>query len=125
LEREAFLEVLAGPLRDVADAAGGELLEVTAGGARPPELAAALLRELRPAPDTVLVLEDLHRADEGTLDAPPLSADAVRALPEPHGVDGDDLHRRTGGNPSTITCRRSSPSSTRRAGRARSRRWDR
>jgi DNA-binding CsgD family transcriptional regulator len=146
-----------GPLRDVADAAGGELLEVTAGGARPPELAAALLRELRANPGTVLVLEDLHWADEGTLDAlrvlgrriagvpslaiatfrddadhalrvvpgelataagvvrirlPPLSADAVRALAEPHGVDGDDLHHRTGGNPFYVTEVLSTPGAT-------------
>jgi hypothetical protein len=66
LEREAFLDTLAGPLGpllDVAEAAGGELLEVTAAGARPPELVAALLRELRATPATVLVLEDLHWAD--------------------------------------------------------------
>jgi DNA-binding CsgD family transcriptional regulator len=146
-----------GPLRDVADAAGGELLEVTAAGARPPELVAALLRELRATPGTVLVLEDLHWADEGTLDAlrllgrrivgvpslaiatfrdqadhplrvvlgelataagverirlAPLSAEAVRALAEPHGVDGDDLHERTGGNPFYVTEVLSAPTAT-------------
>ena len=137
-----------GPLLDVADAAGGELLEAVAADARPSALVPALLRELRAAPGTVLVLEDVHWADEGTLDAlrligrrigtvpalvvatfrddagpalrivlgelataagvvriglSPLTAPAVRALAEPHGVDGDDLHRRTGGNPFYVT----------------------
>ena len=137
-----------GPLLDVADAAGGQLLEVTAAGARPAALVAALLHELRSQPGTVLVLEDVHWADEGTFDVlrllgrridgvpslavvtfrdeadhplrvvlgelatargveririPPLSAGAVRELAEPHGVDGDDLHRRTGGNPFYVT----------------------
>ena len=57
-----------GPLLDVADAAGGELLEAVAAGARPAALVTALLHELRAAPGTVLVLEDVHWADEGTLD---------------------------------------------------------
>ena len=137
-----------GPLIDVADAAGGELLEAVAAGARPSALVAALLRELRAAPGTMLVLEDVHWADEGTLDVlrligrriatvptlvvatfrdeaeqalrivlgelataadvvrialPPLTATAVRALAEPHDIDGDDLHRSTGGNPFYVT----------------------
>ena len=137
-----------GALLDVADAAGGPLQEAVASGARPAALVTALLQELRAEPDTVLVLEDVHWADEGTLDAlrllgrriagvpalaiatfrenadepvrmvlgelataegvervriPPLTAAAVRELAEPHGVDGDDLHRRTGGNPFYVT----------------------
>jgi DNA-binding CsgD family transcriptional regulator len=136
------------PLLDVADAVGGELLEAFEAGARPAALVTALLRELRDAPGTVLVLEDVHWADEGTLDAlrligrrigtvpvlviatfrheadpalrivlgelataadverialPPLTAEAVRALAEPHGVDGDDLYQRTGGNSFYVT----------------------
>jgi DNA-binding CsgD family transcriptional regulator len=135
-----------GPLLDVAETVGGELLAAAESGARPAELVTALLRELRAAPGTVLVLEDVHCADEGTLDLlrllgrrmegvpslaiatfrdvadhplrivlgelatvatrirlPPLSVEAVRALAEPHAVDGDDLHRRTGGNPFYVT----------------------
>jgi DNA-binding CsgD family transcriptional regulator len=56
-----------GPVEDVAEQAGGELAARLREGARPAELAAALLRELRAAP-AVLVLEDLHWGDEGTLD---------------------------------------------------------
>jgi DNA-binding CsgD family transcriptional regulator len=127
-----------GPLLDIAEQAG-----IAAEDERPAALVAALLRE-----QDRLFVEDLHWADEGTLDAvrllgrriadtsalvvatfredggealrvllgelatapgvermrlPPLSADAVRELAEPHGVDGDDLHRRTGGNPFYVT----------------------
>jgi DNA-binding CsgD family transcriptional regulator/tetratricopeptide (TPR) repeat protein len=68
-----------GPLLDVADATGGELAELVGGGARPHEVAAALLRELRtPA---VLVLEDVHWADEATLDV--LTLLAARLGPAP------------------------------------------
>ena len=57
-----------GPLLDVADAAGGELQEAVAAGPRPAVLVTALLHVLRDRPDAVLVLEDVHWADEGTLD---------------------------------------------------------
>jgi DNA-binding CsgD family transcriptional regulator/tetratricopeptide (TPR) repeat protein len=56
-----------GPLLDVADVTGGELASLVAGGARPHEVTAELLRELRARP-TILVLEDAHWADEATLD---------------------------------------------------------
>jgi DNA-binding CsgD family transcriptional regulator/tetratricopeptide (TPR) repeat protein len=137
-----------GPLLDVADATGGELQEAVTGGARPAAIVTALLHTLRDEPDAVLVLEDVHWADEGTLDVlrllgrrmrgvpalaivtfrddepgplrvvlgelatamgvvrielPPLSAEAVRTLAEPHGIDADALHRSTGGNPFYVT----------------------
>lgn len=134
-----------GPLLDVAEATGAELAELVAQVARPHEVAAALLSELRGQVPTVLVLEDVHWADEATLDvmtllaaridsAPalvlatyrddeldraeqlrfvlgelvrrtqriklgPLSRAGVADLAEPHGIDGDELYRRTGGNP--------------------------
>jgi DNA-binding CsgD family transcriptional regulator/tetratricopeptide (TPR) repeat protein len=134
-----------GPLSDVAATTGGELEDLIAAGARPHEVAMALLGELRRPPPTVLVLEDVHWADEATLDvltliatrisaAPalvlasyrddeldraeqlrfvlgelvrrpgrlkiaPLSEAGVAELAAPHGVDGDELYRRTGGNP--------------------------
>jgi DNA-binding CsgD family transcriptional regulator len=55
-----------GPLLPVAEATGGELAELVAAGARPHEVAAVLAAGL--APLTVLVLEDLHWADQATLD---------------------------------------------------------
>jgi DNA-binding CsgD family transcriptional regulator/tetratricopeptide (TPR) repeat protein len=139
-----------GPFADVATAAGGELGTLVAGGARPHEVIAPLLDELRRRP-TVLVLEDLHWADESTLDLlrllgrrvetvaalvlatyrddelgpahllrivlgdlestsetlrlrlPPLSAQAVGELAEPHGVDAADLYAKTAGNPFFVT----------------------
>jgi tetratricopeptide (TPR) repeat protein len=138
-----------GPLVDVAHATGGELEQLVAGAARPYEVAVALLAELQGGIPTVLVLEDVHWADEATLDvltllAPrigsvaalvlasyrddeldrsqqlrfvlgelvrgpgrlkidPLSREGVAELAEPHGVDGEELYRRTGGNPFFVT----------------------
>ena len=56
-----------GPFLDIAEVTGGELQEALEGGSRPYELVAALMRELARRP-TVLVLEDVHWADEATLD---------------------------------------------------------
>ena len=126
----------------------GPLVDIGLRETGPSALAAALLERLSEEPGTVLVLEDVHWADEGTLDVlrlvgrriegvpsvaiatfrddepgplrvvlgelatavgvvrlelPPLSADAVRTLAEPHGVDADALHRSTGGNPFYVT----------------------
>jgi DNA-binding CsgD family transcriptional regulator/tetratricopeptide (TPR) repeat protein len=133
-----------GPLLDISDAVGGEFEDLVARAARPHDVAMALLRQLRNRPPTVLVLEDVHWADEATLDVltlvasriasapalvvashrddgsgrspqlrvvlaevggkgrlrvPPLSQAAVTDLARPHGVDGDELFRRTAGNP--------------------------
>jgi DNA-binding CsgD family transcriptional regulator len=134
-----------GPLLDVAEAVGGEFEELVAGVARPHDVALALLRQLRGGRPTVLVIEDVHWADEATLDVltllarriesvpalvlashrdderdssaqlrtllaevgrgrgrltvRPLSSAGVAELAEPYGVDGQELYRRTGGNP--------------------------
>jgi DNA-binding CsgD family transcriptional regulator/tetratricopeptide (TPR) repeat protein len=138
-----------GPFLDVAEAVGGGLAQLVTGPVRPHEVASALLDELRGRLPTILVLEDLHWADEATLDvitllaarigsaqalvlatyrddeldrAPelrlvlgelarrpgrlkvePLSAAAVAVLAEAAGVDGAELHARTGGNPFFVT----------------------
>jgi DNA-binding CsgD family transcriptional regulator len=57
-----------GPLVDVGRAAGGWLERVVAAGDGPQATFDALLAELRSKSDTVLVLEDVHWADEATLD---------------------------------------------------------
>lgn len=136
-----------GPLLDVAEATGGELEDVVNNGGKPHAVAAALNRELGVHGGTILVLEDLHWADEATLDVvsllgrrigsvpalavltyrgdelerrhplrmvlgaiatassvrrlelAPLSRSAVAQLAAGHGVDGDELFRKTGGNP--------------------------
>ena len=136
-----------GPLLDIAHVTGGELGELVQRETRPHEVAAALLHELAARVPTVAVIEDVHWADEGTLDVlrllgrrlrsypalviasyrddalardhplrvvlgelatgdaaarlrlQPLSVNAVMGLAEPHGVDGGQLYRATGGNP--------------------------
>jgi DNA-binding CsgD family transcriptional regulator/tetratricopeptide (TPR) repeat protein len=135
------------PLFDIAEVTGGEIEELVASAARPHEVVAALLRELRGGRPTIVVLEDLHWADEATLDVlsllgrrietnpalvvasyrddeldhehplrivvgelatreavkrvrlEPLTPAAVARLAAPHGIDAEELHRTTGGNP--------------------------
>ena len=70
-----------GPFVDVADAIGGELEELVGGAARPHQVASAVLRELRRHGLTILVLEDVHWADEATLDVLALLAARVGAAP--------------------------------------------
>jgi len=57
-----------GPLLDVAQLTGGELGELVRSEATPHEVTVSLLRELAAHMPTVLVLEDVHWADEATLD---------------------------------------------------------
>jgi predicted ATPase len=47
---------------------GGELAMLVEGDARPHDVAGAMLAELRGRAPSVLVFEDLHHADEATLD---------------------------------------------------------
>src|SRR4051794_33598631 len=56
-----------GAIHDVAEQVGGHSRDLVASGAKHFELAKSLLRELSAEP-TVLVLEDLHWADEASLD---------------------------------------------------------
>ena len=56
------------PLLDIATAVGGELEQVVGGGRVPREVAIALVNELRRKKPTILVVEDIHWADEATLD---------------------------------------------------------
>jgi DNA-binding CsgD family transcriptional regulator len=140
-----------GPFLDIADAAGVELPGIGPHARAPYELLGALSGELAHGPCTVLVVEDVHWADVGTLDVikllarriealpvvtlvsfrddelgsasplqmvlgelagaravervhlSPLSREAVRALAEPSGADGDRLFERTCGNPFFVT----------------------
>src|SRR5260370_10955626 len=56
-----------GPVVDLAGVVGGEVAACAGDGARPYDVAVALLRELEAGP-SVLVVEDVHWADEATLD---------------------------------------------------------
>jgi DNA-binding CsgD family transcriptional regulator/tetratricopeptide (TPR) repeat protein len=79
-----------GPLLSVAESVGGELEAAVAAGAAPYAVAMALMRALRAVPDStgapatspaVFVLEDLHWADEATLDVFMLLARRVASVP--------------------------------------------
>jgi DNA-binding CsgD family transcriptional regulator/tetratricopeptide (TPR) repeat protein len=70
-----------GPFLDIAEASGGELEKLLAGGGRPHEVAMALVRELRGGSTTILVVEDLHWADEATLDVLKLLGRRIESVP--------------------------------------------
>ena len=68
-----------GPLLDIAAEIGGELAEVTERGASAGDVLGALGRAIRGT--SVVVLEDLHWADEATLDVVHLLGRRVGAMP--------------------------------------------
>jgi len=71
-----------GPLVDVAERAGGDLEKVVASGeVMPHEVVAALVGELRARGPSVFVLDDVHWADEATLDVLRLLARRVETVP--------------------------------------------
>jgi class 3 adenylate cyclase/tetratricopeptide (TPR) repeat protein len=84
-----------GPVLDVAEETGGELERLAQEGARPHEVAAALMRVLTDRAPTILVLEDLHWADEATLDVLRLLTRRLEALPSliVGTFRGDELER--------------------------------
>jgi DNA-binding CsgD family transcriptional regulator/tetratricopeptide (TPR) repeat protein len=69
-----------GPLRDVADELGPEVSALVRGSAAQHEIFAAVLDALRSRP-RVFVAEDLHWADEATLDLMRFLARRIAALP--------------------------------------------
>ena len=71
-----------GPLHDIAATTGGALLELLRGDPVPYAVATALIDELRGGP-AIVVVEDIHWADEATLDVLRLVArriETVRAV---------------------------------------------
>jgi DNA-binding CsgD family transcriptional regulator len=70
-----------GPLADMAETTGGELLEVVETGAIPYRVATVLAEDLVEHSPTVLVIEDLHWADEATLDVIRLLARRIDDVP--------------------------------------------
>ncbi|HEX3975681.1 MAG TPA: AAA family ATPase [Solirubrobacteraceae bacterium] len=69
-----------GPLADIAEQTGGELAQLIDDGAAGTALLGAFARELRRAP-SVVVLEDLHWADEATLDFLLLFGRRIESVP--------------------------------------------
>ena len=70
-----------GPLLDLADVLGGELRRQVAAGSPPHEVADSLLRHSEGRVPSVVVIEDVHWADEATLDVLRLVAGRVSAVP--------------------------------------------
>jgi ATP/maltotriose-dependent transcriptional regulator MalT len=70
-----------GPLLDITRTTGGELATLVEGGAKPHEVASALIHELETRSPTIFVLEDVHAADEATLDVLRLVGRRVEAAP--------------------------------------------
>jgi tetratricopeptide (TPR) repeat protein len=70
-----------GPFIELAAALGGEFEDLVSNGPRAHELASALIAELGERGPTVVVIEDLHWADEATLDVLRLLGRRVNAVP--------------------------------------------
>jgi DNA-binding CsgD family transcriptional regulator/tetratricopeptide (TPR) repeat protein len=70
-----------GPLIEVAESSGGEVEALVHGAAKPYEVATALMHELGRHAPSVLVLEDVHWADEATLDVVRLLGRKVEGVP--------------------------------------------
>jgi DNA-binding CsgD family transcriptional regulator len=70
-----------GPLLEVAEEAGGVLEAAVRGGASSYDVASALIDELRTGAPAVLVLEDVHWADEATLDVLKLLSRRIESIP--------------------------------------------
>jgi DNA-binding CsgD family transcriptional regulator len=70
-----------GPLLDIAHTTAGDLEALIVRGGRPHEVAAAFLDHLRGGPPSVVILEDLHWADEATLDVIRLLVRKVESAP--------------------------------------------
>ena len=70
-----------GPFLDVAETIGGEVAALVTGEAKARTIATELLRELAGGKPSLLVIEDLHWADEATLDIVGLLARRVGTVP--------------------------------------------
>ncbi len=70
-----------GPLLDIAQLTGGELARLLESGARPSDVASVLMREATRQTQTVIVFEDVHWADEATLDVLGLLGRRIERIP--------------------------------------------
>jgi DNA-binding CsgD family transcriptional regulator len=148
---ELFIPRPLGPFMAIADGAEPTLAALLRTAATPYDVAGAFVRHLASRPPAVVVLEDVHLADEATLDVlrlvgarlsdlpvlliatyrndaldrwhplrivlgelgagvrvdrirlAPLSQETVSLLAAEHDVRGDELYRKTGGNPFYVT----------------------
>jgi DNA-binding CsgD family transcriptional regulator/tetratricopeptide (TPR) repeat protein len=70
-----------GPLLDIAQVVGGQLKALVEDGRRPHEVTSALLNELRARSPSLLIIEDVHWADEATLDVLRLLGRRIQGVP--------------------------------------------
>ncbi|HEY7009336.1 MAG TPA: AAA family ATPase [Jatrophihabitantaceae bacterium] len=70
-----------GAFLDIAHSVGGDLEQRAGSSASPYEFADALMRELQARPSSVVVVEDVHWADEATLDVLRIIARRVSGVP--------------------------------------------
>ena len=70
-----------GPLLDIAELTGGELARSLDSGARPSDVATALMHEASRRAPAIIVFEDVHWADEATLDVLGLLGRRVESIP--------------------------------------------
>ncbi len=70
-----------GPFADIAYALGGTLRDLVDAGAKTYQLAAEIMRQATSRPGMIVVLEDLHWADEATLDIVTLLGRRMASLP--------------------------------------------
>lgn len=101
-----FTPRILGPLHDVAAAVGGELAELCRSESSRERLFSACLQELVSGPTTVLAVEDVHWADEATLDLLRFLSRRLREAPvltlvtyrDDGGTTGDEPLRRALGD---------------------------
>ena len=70
-----------GPLADISTITGGELGQLVGAGGPPHAVAGALLRELARRDPAIVVIEDVHWADEATLDVLRLLSRRIATVP--------------------------------------------
>ncbi len=70
-----------GPLFDIAQVTGGELARSLESGARPSDVATVLMREASGRSPPIVVFEDVHWADEATLDVLGLLGRRIESFP--------------------------------------------
>ena len=70
-----------GPLFDIAQVTRGELARSLESGARPSDVATVLMREASGRSPTIVVFEDVHWADEATLDVLRLLGRRIESFP--------------------------------------------
>jgi predicted ATPase len=76
-----------GPFLDIAEEAGGELRDLVSAGAKPYQIAAAVVRAAQSSRGTILILEDLHWGRRGDARRAESAGSPDRGDPRPRDRD--------------------------------------